>query len=135
MDTQIVKNAIGGVDHQITVEYLKYGIFGFIVLALLMMHILKWPFIKEALSEGNTASSKRLGGYILVLTVALCEMFSTIVGTASLDWKHLVAILVIICLCWSIATSTQVLSVIKGRGGVTKDGSSEGDGSQKASEG
>lgn len=101
-------------DHLITVEFLKYGIFGFIVLALLLMHCIKWQFIEGALSDGKTPSSKRLGGYILVLCVALCEMFSTIVGTSSLQFNHLTAILIIICLCWSIATSDQVISAIKG---------------------
>lgn len=104
-------------EHLVTVEFLKYGIFGFILLALLVMHVVKWKFIQGALSDKNEPSSKRLGGYILILCVASCELFSTIVGTSSLQYSHLVAILIIICLCWSIASTDQVISAIKGMPG------------------
>lgn len=101
-------------EHLVTVEFMKYGIFGFILLALLIMHVVKWQFIQDALSDKKEPSSKRLGGYILILCVASCELFSTIVGTSSLQYSHLVAILIIICLCWSIASTDQVISAIKG---------------------
>jgi uncharacterized membrane protein len=119
-------------EHLVTVEFMKYGIFGFILLALLIMHVVKWQFIQDALSDKKEPSSKRLGGYILILCIASCELFSTIVGTSSLQYSHLVAILIIICLCWSIASTDQVISAIKGvPGNAMGNGVNGGDNTKK----
>lgn len=110
----------GLTNHAITVEFLKYGIFGFALLALLVMHVFRWKFVSGALSDKGAPSSKRLGGYLLVLCVVCCELFSTIVGTKSMEYSHLVALLIIICLCWSIASTDQVIYAIKGMPGKAK---------------
>jgi hypothetical protein len=73
----------------------------------------KWPFFKEALSENGVASSKRVGGFILIETVVICEMYHTM-KKGEFDLNHLIAFCCMICLCWGIATVTQVVSVWKG---------------------
>lgn len=71
----------------------------------------KW--ISEALSDDGRASSKRLGGFLLVITMCFCELYTTF-RTQKFDLNHLIVFTIAIMLCWGIATMTQIIDAYKG---------------------
>jgi hypothetical protein len=97
----------------LTETEVDYVIFGIFCLVMLIILIVCRGFVLRALSEGDKPSSKRLGGFLLVLVICFNETFTTL-KTKIFEYNHLVAILVGVMLCWGIATVPQILEVWKG---------------------
>ena len=94
-------------------KHLDYIIFGIFCLVLLILLLRSKDFIIKALSEGDRPSSKRLGGFLLIIVVCFNETFTTL-KTQKFDKDHLLFILIAIMLCWGIATMPQILEAWKG---------------------
>jgi len=102
--------------HSWEMEYFNYLIFAFIILCMLIVHIAKWPFFQKALSDGDLPSSKRIGGYWLIIAVVLCEIYTTL-RTQKLETAHLYAMLFTIGVLWGLITAAQMLDAYRGRSG------------------
>lgn len=74
----------------------------------------KWSFVKEALSENGSPSSKRVGGFILIETIVICEVFYTM-KQGKFELYHLMVQCGMVALCWGIATSAQIIDAWKGK--------------------
>ena len=70
----------------------------------------KWPWIKTALMDGNTPSSLRLCGFMLMNTVMLCEAGQTFMNL-HFDTSHLGYLLLTIALLFGIIKASQVLAL------------------------
>ena len=89
-----------------------YALFGIAGLLLILFVVFKWSFVKEALSENGTASSKRVIAVIITAVISFNEVYHTL-KKQEFDYNHLVALLITLCLLLGIATVPQILELWK----------------------
>lgn len=92
-------------------HYFLFGIIGFL---LILFVVFKWSFVKEALSENGTASSKRVIAVIITSVISFNEVYHTL-KRQEFDYNHLIALLITLCLLLGIATVPQILELWKGK--------------------
>ncbi len=93
---------------------MHYALFGIVGLLLILFVVFRWSFVKEALSENGTASSKRVIAVILTSVISFNEVYHTL-KKQEFDYNHLVALLITLCLLLGIATVPQILELWKGK--------------------
>ncbi len=94
-------------------DRLDYVIFGIFCIVLFGFLIWKRQFITHALCEGDKPSSKRLGGFFLIVVICFNETFTTL-KTMKFEFNHLLAMLAAVMLCWGITTMPQILEAWRG---------------------
>lgn len=93
---------------------IHYTIFGMAALLLILFVVFRWAFVKDALSENGTPSSKRVIAVIITGVISFNEVYHTL-KKQEFDYNHLVALLITLCLLLGIATAPQILELWKGR--------------------
>lgn len=76
-----------------------------------MIKLFNW--IGRALSENGSPSSKRLFGFLMVLTVCYCVIY-TVHMLHKIPAYLYNPMLIVICLLASVATAAQVISLVRG---------------------
>ena len=92
---------------------LKFIPFGVFAVCMVALHIWKWKFISDALSEKGNPSGTRLSGYWIVLTVCFCEVFTTM-RTMKFDIEHLKWMSCVGLAYFGILKITEIVSIWKG---------------------
>lgn len=100
--------------HQFHTPHVRILFFAVYALVQMIFTFAKWEFISKALCEpqGERPSSRRLGAFYLIQCVVLCEIYYTLT-TGIFDFKHLIALLTTILLCWGLVSIDQIIQFVK----------------------